>query len=155
MLEAMGFHVRHLPYQEWQQCGSAVKRTMYCSEFWKDVVGQSSRRPELVDILDVVVTWQSGQGPHPSRALLSSEPAFYADALESDAFDAQELLEEHAEAEDAMVEHRKLQLSSKESVRRLLPRSRRREVRHTGGGVDYEALEADTESEDEDERLSV
>ena len=156
LLEAMGFHVRHLPYQEWQQCGSAVKRTMYCAEFWKDVVGQrGERRPELVDILDVVVTWQKGRGPHPSRALLSKEPLFYSEALESDAFDARELLEEHAEAEDGMAEARKLQLSSKESMRSVLPRRRRREVRHTGGGVDYEALEADTESEDEDERLLV
>ena len=95
MLRAMGFHVKHLPYQEWQQCGSAVRRTMYCSAFWKDVVAaheQSSeglhpRLPELVDILEVVVSWQVGEGPHPSTALLprqktlkaQSLPAFYAE----------------------------------------------------------------------------
>ena len=97
LLRAMGFHVKHLPYQEWQQCGTAVKRTMYCSAFWKDVVaayGATERLhphlPELVDILDVVTSWQVGQGPHPSAALLQKErpqtpslPAFYSeDGLE-------------------------------------------------------------------------
>ena len=126
LLRAMGFHVHHLPYQEWEQCGTAVKRTMYCSAFWKDVVAASeddhtvstsdSRVPELIDILDLVLNWQSGQGPHPSVALLGRKlepkrlqqslpavPAFYVDSSEAS---------EASEAEDAFASRMKFDVDA-------------------------------------------
>ncbi|CAE7324916.1 AL1 [Symbiodinium sp. CCMP2592] len=161
LLKAMGFHVRHLPYQEWQQCGTAVKRTMYCSAFWKDVLAANEdevkaeaphrgsladpRVPELVDILDLVLNWQSGQGPHPSIALLGKKlepkrpqqslPAFYetqlpeiddvaasrskfdVDAERQQARSEQELLAAHAEAEAALEDDRQQSISSIQRVR--------------------------------------
>ncbi|OLP81992.1 hypothetical protein AK812_SmicGene37405 [Symbiodinium microadriaticum] len=164
LLKAMGFHVRHLPYQEWQQCGTAVKRTMYCSAFWKDVLaasedeikaeapnrgpiaeGADPRVPELIDILDLVLNWQSGQGPHPSIALLGKKlepkrpqqslPAFYeteppeiddvavsrlkfdVDAERQQARSEQELLAAHAEAEAALEDDRQQSISSIQRVR--------------------------------------
>ena len=210
LLRAMGFHVKHLPYQEWQQCGTAVKRTMYCSAFWKDVIAASResksselnpRLPELVDILDVVTSWQVGQGPHPSRAFLQREkpqtqslPAFYSeDGIESidpsesieepkeagsfDSFDIdseqlgirtpEDLIAAHEEAEAAMREDREQQITSQQrmrmdesldrsdlssDLRKLYPRSKRREVHHsTAGMFDLDALEADTDSGSDDE----
>ncbi|CAJ1327574.1 unnamed protein product [Effrenium voratum] len=176
LLRAMGFHVRHLPYQEWQQCGTAVKRTMYCSEFWKDVVAatDNTRLPELVDILDVVVSWQIGEGPHPSAALLrqeqapSSLPAFYSEELEDE---ERELLAAHAEAEESLAKDRAQGLSSRDrlhldrasakeveetpmedQLRELFPRSKRRVVRRSTAGLfDFEAMEAETDSEEEEE----
>eukprot|EP00439_Symbiodinium_sp_Y106_P044532 s2151_g5.t1 len=161
LLKAMGFHVRHLPYQEWQQCGTSVKRTMYCSAFWKDVLAANEdevkaeapyrgsladpRVPELVDILDLVLNWQSGQGPHPSIALLGKKlepkrpqqslPAFYetelseiddvaasrskfdVDAERQQARSEQELLAAHAEAEAALEDDRQQSISSIQRVR--------------------------------------
>eukprot|EP00931_Biecheleriopsis_adriatica_P050837 TRINITY_DN29466_c0_g1_i2.p1 TRINITY_DN29466_c0_g1~~TRINITY_DN29466_c0_g1_i2.p1 ORF type:complete len:389 (-),score=73.81 TRINITY_DN29466_c0_g1_i2:101-1267(-) len=97
MLTAMGFHVKHLPYQEWQQCGTAAKRMMYCSSFWKEVLVHeqagssldgSTRSPQLVDILDMVGSWQAGSGPHPSAVAdaqnsegkQAEAPAFYRES---------------------------------------------------------------------------
>ena len=161
LLKAMGFHVRHLPYQEWQQCGTSVKRTMYCSAFWKDVLAANEdevkaeapyrgsladpRVPELVDILDLVLNWQSGQGPHPSIALLGKKlepkrpqqslPAFYetelseiddvaasrskfdVDAERQQARSEQELLAAHADAEAALEDDRQQSISSIQRVR--------------------------------------
>lgn len=215
MLRAMGFRVKHLPYQEWQQCGTAVKRTMYCSAFWKDVIAEENkselhpRLPELVDILDIVTSWQVGEGPHPSAALLRKEkpqaqslPAFYLeDGLvdhedqpqSAESFDIdserigsrtpEDLIAAHEEAEAAMREDREHQITSQqrmvlaerderderdgregrgrgledsevtdEDLRKLFPRSKRREVRHgTTGMFDFDALEADTDSGSEDE----
>eukprot|EP00438_Fugacium_kawagutii_P026836 Skav224733 [mRNA] locus=scaffold699:602030:602986:- [translate_table: standard] len=205
LLRAMGFRVKHLPYQEWQQCGTAVKRTMYCSAFWKDVVAASKEStelhpqlPELVDILDLVSSWQVGQGPHPSTALLKGMqsqssrkktlPAFYSeDGLEdhepmeeSGSFDisseqigsrsADELIAAHNEAETAMVADREQQISSLQRMRmdqteetaaedftKLFPRSKRREPARrvtTSGIFDFDALEEDTDGEDEEPRRS-
>ncbi|CAK9061505.1 unnamed protein product [Durusdinium trenchii] len=189
MLRAMGFHVKHLPYQEWQQCGNATRRTMYCSAFWKDVVaaheqdfeGLHPRLPELVDILDVVVSWQTGEGPHPSTALLRERqpaqrlPAFYSEENELEEVvdrsltgrTPQELLAAHEEAEAAMAADRDRQITAQqrmfldqreerdqelqEELSKLFPRSKRREVRHSTTGIfDFESLEADTDSSDDE-----
>ncbi|CAE7241350.1 AL1 [Symbiodinium pilosum] len=213
LLSAMGFHVRHLPYQEWQQCGTAVKRTMYCSAFWKDVMSASgltdpagssdARVPELVDILDLVLNWQSGQGPHPSVALMGRQlepkrceqglPAFYdVDAsqlgdisshseMSRSKFDVdqerngtrseQELLEAHAEAEAALEDDRQHSISSilrvrldsrqqlvqegRTDVSSIIPRSRRKVIRHSSAGIfDVDALEENTD-DSSDEELEV
>ena len=206
LLRAMGFQVHHLPYQEWQQCGTAVKRTMYCSAFWKDVMAASDvakvtgsaadpRIPELIDILDLVLNWQSGQGPHPSVALLGkrlesrqprqSLPAFYGEDSEIDDFpparkcdvDAersgsrseQDLLDAHAEAEAALEDDRQHSISSIQrmrldsrqklgesqeanDLRAIMPRSRRKVIRHASAGLfDHAALEENTDDSSDEE----
>ena len=214
LLSAMGFHVRHLPYQEWQQCGTAVKRTMYCCAFWKDVMSASgltdpagsldARVPELVDILDLVLNWQSGQGPHPSVALMGRQlepkrceqglPAFYdVDAsqlgdisahseMSRSKFDVdqerngtrseQELLEAHAEAEAALEDDRQHSISSilrvrldsrqqlvqegRQDVSSIIPRSRRKVIRHSSAGIfDVDALEENTDDSSDEELETV
>eukprot|EP00933_Yihiella_yeosuensis_P040532 TRINITY_DN34860_c0_g1_i1.p1 TRINITY_DN34860_c0_g1~~TRINITY_DN34860_c0_g1_i1.p1 ORF type:complete len:833 (-),score=157.51 TRINITY_DN34860_c0_g1_i1:380-2644(-) len=169
LLTAMGFHVKHLPYQEWQQCGTAVKRTLYCSTFWRDVIaaeglstadassasGKSPPRfPQLVDILELVVNWQAGQGPHPSAALstatqspgetvvkpenATSIPAFYLDeepvGRATDEFDMQhqgegfDLDKERAGArspEELLAAHKQAEQDLEEDRRREISAAQR------------------------------
>eukprot|EP00927_Polykrikos_kofoidii_P038478 TRINITY_DN32824_c0_g1_i1.p1 TRINITY_DN32824_c0_g1~~TRINITY_DN32824_c0_g1_i1.p1 ORF type:complete len:1256 (+),score=187.27 TRINITY_DN32824_c0_g1_i1:212-3979(+) len=122
LLRRMGFHVVHLPYQEWNQCGSAQKKMMYCASFWRNVLavqltpssgegGKSLRLPPMVDVLDMVVRAQRDANASRDRdngnavdsrdvgkQLSGSEPnrglpAFYADGGEPDLRESDEAAE--------------------------------------------------------------
>lgn len=104
IIRAMGFHLKHLPYQEWQQCGTAEKKELYCATFWRDVLTAAGALNQvesdeekvipLADVLDMVSGWQKDlQMEPPQDPLLSptlasnAEPSFYQqneDSMEGD-----------------------------------------------------------------------
>eukprot|EP00929_Paragymnodinium_shiwhaense_P074577 TRINITY_DN38175_c0_g1_i2.p1 TRINITY_DN38175_c0_g1~~TRINITY_DN38175_c0_g1_i2.p1 ORF type:complete len:1144 (+),score=285.75 TRINITY_DN38175_c0_g1_i2:118-3549(+) len=100
VLREMGFYVRHLPYQEWAQCGTNEKKLLYCATFWQDVLAASSKDsqkqltpdsedhraqgklPPLVDVLDMLAQeaerkLQQPEGQQDPKPV--ALPAFYAD----------------------------------------------------------------------------
>ncbi|CAK0853214.1 unnamed protein product [Prorocentrum cordatum] len=84
LLTSMGFRVKHLPYQEWSQCGTAAKRTLYCAAFWRDVLAQGEGEPArpsapLVDIVEMLVRSQQRPGPPASAGAAPPGPAFYGE----------------------------------------------------------------------------
>lgn len=64
LLTEAGFYVKHLPYQEWEQCNTAEKRVLYCASFWQHVLAAQqagdvpARLPPLMDVVDMVVESQ-------------------------------------------------------------------------------------------------
>eukprot|EP00397_Hematodinium_sp_SG-2012_P007307 GEMP01007350.1.p1 GENE.GEMP01007350.1~~GEMP01007350.1.p1 ORF type:complete len:995 (+),score=246.36 GEMP01007350.1:141-3125(+) len=57
ILEKMGYTVRHLIWQEWNQCGSHQKKLLYCASFWKDVLGghvDGKGGPGLADVVEAL-----------------------------------------------------------------------------------------------------
>uniref|UniRef100_A0A0G4FCY9 RAP domain-containing protein n=1 Tax=Chromera velia CCMP2878 TaxID=1169474 RepID=A0A0G4FCY9_9ALVE len=68
ILEGLGFTVRRVTYQEWEQCVSKEQRKMLCVLFWKDVLGDqlkgqagedgTRREPQISDIVHLVAEHQ-------------------------------------------------------------------------------------------------
>jgi len=115
LLSALGFHVRHLPYQEWAQCGTAEKRTLYCSTFWRDVlmaelpsgsqgsVEDQAKMLPLVDVLEMVITNQKEE--QAKQKELTKVPAFYEQDNEDDArFEVIETVEQQSAVQDVSTE---------------------------------------------------
>jgi len=127
--------VRHLPYQEWVQCGTVEKKTLYISSFWRDALdtsadrtdaeGQPSQQLPLVDILEMVADAQSGRAKDVAvEEEEEEEPSFYTNEglLDGDSEDApkdfnfdaeqagtksvEEILKAHAQAEADILRQR-------------------------------------------------
>jgi len=56
ILEKMGYSVQHLPWQEWNQCGTYHKRLLYCASFWKELLQEpgSLGGPTLADVVEAL-----------------------------------------------------------------------------------------------------
>lgn len=172
VLTAMGFRVKHLPYQEWNQCGTPEKRTLYCSSFWRDVLAtddqeRTLQQLPLVDIVEMVMSSQRGD----VAALGEDEPAFYTEEGLPGTEDVEppqraghnpeaEKVGTNAEAAagqaagdagDAGAER------GKAVLRALMPRHKRRAITHSrDAGSAQRAAEEDTdESEEEGEGMGA
>ncbi|EER03975.1 hypothetical protein Pmar_PMAR024842 [Perkinsus marinus ATCC 50983] len=61
ILEALGFTVIRVPYQEWSQCGTREKRLRYVGSFWKQLIDAKvvsedmSKDVALGDVLEVAI----------------------------------------------------------------------------------------------------
>lgn len=97
ILNAMGFHVCHLPYQEWGQCGTPDKKMLYAASFWREVLsvhmqaaGKSSRPLPLVDVMEMLTDDQflieggTFRDPPLPRTRAVKAPAFYEQAEDED-----------------------------------------------------------------------
>ncbi|KAF4728128.1 hypothetical protein FOZ62_019708 [Perkinsus olseni] len=62
ILEALGFTVIRVPYQEWSQCGTREKRLRYVGSFWKQLIDakvvteDTAKDVALGDVLEVAVS---------------------------------------------------------------------------------------------------
>lgn len=75
LLSAMGFDMKHIPHQEWNQCGTDQKKLLYCASFWREVLpaevqkqlnigppnSQNQNWPQLADIVEMVVGQKSDE----------------------------------------------------------------------------------------------
>lgn len=139
LLAAMGFRVRHLSYQEWAQCGTSEKRTLYCSTFWRDAIAADTGQDEdperqlpLVDILEMVTASQTAS-PEAHRAKQLGpggkdedwEPSFYIEESlpgEMTGFDETRVEGHNVEAE----------IEGAKSVEELLAEHQRAELQMLG-----------------------
>ncbi|KAF4709803.1 hypothetical protein FOZ63_030876 [Perkinsus olseni] len=61
ILEALGFTVIRVPYQEWSQCGTREKRLRYVGSFWKQLIDakvvteDTAKDVALGDVLEVAI----------------------------------------------------------------------------------------------------